>query len=128
MLARCRPTFCDAGPASKQHWRSASRLLGRDVPESPSSSTSGPHQTNNSLVSRTCRVSRLSNTDPLWWAIIMPTLDRHLTSAVKYIFSVHHSSKRRRSTSAAPMRASVAGAEPTSSPVYRGVKLSHIFT
>ena len=69
-----------------------------------SSSTSGPHQANNGSTSGTCWVPRLSNTDPLiWWAIIIPTLDRHLTSAVKYICSVHHSSKRRRPTSVVPM-------------------------
>ena len=35
MLAQCRPTFCDAGPASKQHRHKASRLLGRDLIASP---------------------------------------------------------------------------------------------
>ena len=34
MLAQCRPTFCNASPASKQHRRNASRLLGRDLPAS----------------------------------------------------------------------------------------------
>ena len=45
----------------------------------------GPDQTNNGPMSCTCRVSRLSNTDPLWWAIIIPTLDRHHISAVIYL-------------------------------------------
>ena len=76
MLKRCRHVVFDVGPASSQQWLNVWHLLGVDVVQHRPIMVGHYHA---------------------------GTLDRHLTSAVKYISSVHHSSKRRRRTSVLSM-------------------------
>ena len=92
------------------------RLLRRDRPASPITMlTSGPHQANNGSTSGTCWVSMLSNTDPLWWAIIMLA---RWTDTLHQLSNTYLQSTTPANADAEQVsfrcRASALGAEPTS--------------